>query len=276
MTQDPLLGRQFQNQYTLLRKLGEGGFGAVYEASSESQNVAIKILRASLSTDLEAQGRFAREARIISQLQHPSIVKIYEHGKTSDGIQWIAFELVEGETLEQKISRGALSEDELRRLLTLLLSALAQVHESGVVHRDLTPKNIMLRTQSDGSVTPCILDFGIASLRSDTGLTLSTFVSGTPRYMPPEQWQGLKYADARSDLYALGIIAYEALTGTLPFDAKSPISWMKAHHEALPKPLLDFLPESKISLALNKAIMKVLAKDPAQRFSSAREFLQSL
>jgi eukaryotic-like serine/threonine-protein kinase len=276
--QDHLLGRQLQARYVLQRKLGEGGFGAVYEAHDllGARQVAIKILRASLHAELEVQRRFAREARIIANLQHPGIVQLYEHGKTPDGIQWIAFERVQGETLECRVARGPLSEDEVLQLLHALLAALVEVHAQGVVHRDLTPKNILLRPSTEGVLSPCILDFGIASLRSDNTLTLSTFVSGTPRYMPPEQWRGLKYAEARSDLYSLGVIAYEALTGSLPFTANSPISWMRAHCDTPPRPLLDLLPVAQRPSALHDAIMKTLAKDPGERFSSARDFLAAL
>lgn len=274
--QDHLLGKRLQERYVLRRKLGEGGFGSVYEAEDllTPRRVALKILRASLHAEPEVQGRFEREARIISALRHPGIVHLYEHGKTPDGIQWIAFELVQGETLAQRLSRGPLSEVEVRSLLGSLLGALIEVHERGIVHRDLAPQNIMLRDQA--ALSPCILDFGIASLRSDSTLTLSTLVSGTPRYMSPEQWKGLKHAEVRSDLYSLGIIAYEALTGSLPFTANSPISWMRAHCDTPPRSLSECLPSGQRPSALHAAIMKTLAKAPSERFSSAREFFASL
>jgi serine/threonine protein kinase len=268
-----LIGKLLQDRYRLERRLGEGGFGSVYEArdSQSERQVAIKILRASVSNDSEVLGRFARDIRIITALQHPNMVQIYDHGKTSDGIQWIAFELIRGINLAERIAQSRLSEAELLPMLLQVLRALSAVHAQGIVHRDLTPKNIMLQES-----TPKLVDFGIASLRSDETLTASTMVSGTPCYMSPEQWQGLKFATHRSDLYSLGIIAYEALVGKLPFQAKSPISWMRAHCHTPPTPLIDLIQPNEISAPLQRAIMKSLAKDPAERFGSADEFAAAL
>lgn len=276
MTQDPLQGRVLQGRYTLQKKLGEGSFGVVYEAQEEHSQrpVSIKLLRATAIHE-EDISRFRREARIIAKLTHPGAVQIYDYGQTPDGIHWIAMELITGETLAARMSQGPLSEEALRALLIPLLESLGEVHAQGIVHRDLTPANIIL-SQSQGREIPRILDFGIASLRGDGTLTASTLVSGTPRYMSPEQWRGLKNADPRSDLYSLGVISYEALAGCLPFQATSPISWMRAHCHTPPKPLGESLSAPQASSTLQAAIMKSLAKEPSERFQTAGEFLAAL
>jgi serine/threonine-protein kinase len=268
---DPLLGRVLGEKYRLLKKLGEGGFGVVYAAEHVGRETAaaVKLIHPHLARDAEVLERFRREALAAGRLEHPLAVRIYGWGKTRDGLSWIAMERLFGQTLDARLSEaGALPEREVVGLLSPLCEVLAEAHAKGIVHRDLKPDNIML-TPGEGGVLPRVLDFGIAGLADAATLTGPEVVSGSPQYMAPEQWQGLTRADARSDIYALGVIAFQALSGRLPVEAESPTEWLKKHRAEAPLDLGEAMIGRPLSPAVRGAIMRAIAKDPAARHESA-------
>lgn len=275
---DPLLGRTFLNQYILRKKLGQGGYGSVYEADqpSISRKAAVKVLHPHLSNQPEIAIRFRREGLAASKLTHPAVVKIYNFGETEDGVIWIAMEFLEGEDLGTRLRRaGPVSSRELLLILGPICEALQEAHQKGIVHRDLKPDNIMLTKGPSGEVTPKLLDFGVAALVDDLQVTQSGALSGSPPYMPPEQWKGLKYTDARSDIYALGVVAYQCLTNHLPFDADTAPAWMQKHCTEPPLDMTLFV-NDQIPKATQSVIQKALLKDPNERFQTTLEFKKAL
>jgi uncharacterized protein len=282
--QDPLLGRTLLNQYIIRSKLGEGGFGAVYEADQPSmrRRVAIKTLHRHLIHNPQIVARFHREGMAASQLEHPYAVKMFNSGETDDGILWLAMEFLSGKTLEERIKEGGpLPPQEFVAIMSPVCEMLGEAHSKGIVHRDLKPDNIMLVPAPSGQIIPKVLDFGIAGLlESEGSATKSGVISGTPKYMSPEQWEGLKNTDARSDIYSLGIISYQCLSGQLPFHADSVPQWMQKHCFEEPPSLKDLTHNHSIPTALVQAIMKSLQKKPAARFQTMLEmrdaFQQSL
>jgi serine/threonine protein kinase len=277
---DPFIGRVLQDKFEIRKRLGQGGFGAVYEAYHREleSKVAVKTLHAGLAGSNQAVERFKREALATSKLQSPHVVKVFDRGSTPDGILWLAMEYVQGENLGDRIKRQKyLTEREFIEIFGPICEALQEAHSKGIIHRDLKPDNIMLTTLESGKPFPKILDFGIAALRtSDGSLTQSGTISGTPKYMAPEQWEGLKRTDPRSDIYSLGIIAYQCLSGNLPFSADSTFGWMKLHYNASPKPLREQMGERPLSKQTEAAVMKAIEKKPEHRFSSTLEFFQAL
>jgi serine/threonine protein kinase len=272
--QDTLIGRTLINQYIIRAKLGAGGFGAVYEAEqpSMSRKVAIKTLHKHLIHNAQIVARFHREGMAASRLDHPSSVKMFNSGETEDGTLWLAMEFLEGETLDKRIrGRGSLSPDALLEVFRPICEVLEEAHEKGITHRDLKPDNIMLLPRR-GKELIKLLDFGIAGLLDGGAMTQTGVVSGTPMYMPPEQWKGLKHTDARSDIYALGVILYQCLSGRLPFEADTAPGWMQKHCLEEPKELSNV----NCSEPLKAVIFKSLSKDPNHRPQSARELLTLL
>ena len=234
--------------------LGTGGMGTVYRAcDSAGSPVAIKFMAPSLAAHTESVARFKREIALLSRLDHPGVVRIIDHGE-SMGIPWLAMELVEGPTLAQRISKSPLSLDESRHLFEMLLRALAHAHASGIVHRDLKPGNVLLAPNG-----PKVADFGIAHLdvalaSRSTQLTSTHAVLGTFPYMSPEQRAG-RPLDARSDLYSVGVMFYEAITGDRPEGA-----FASLHSR-----------NRKIPIDIDRWLLKLLQPDPKARIASAEE-----
>jgi eukaryotic-like serine/threonine-protein kinase len=278
---DPLLGRVLLNQYVIQKKLGEGGFGAVYEAEQPAfhRKIAIKTLHRHLTSDKNVVARFHREGLLASKLEsHPSAIKMLNLGQTEDGYLWIAMEYLTGGTLTDRINQGPIPPGELVEILGPVCGLLDEAHRQGIVHRDLKPDNIMLVTQK-GKMVPKVLDFGIAGIidnPNETGITKTGTISGTPPYMSPEQWRGLKFTDARSDVYALGVIVYQCLAGKLPFEARSTPDWMLCHMMQPPAPLPVAVAGRLMPMELKPAILKSLAKEPSERYQSAGEFFLAI
>jgi serine/threonine protein kinase len=271
-----MLGRTLLGQYTISRKLGEGGFGAVYiaEQPSMQRQVAVKTLHRHLASNEAQMMRFRREGVAASKLVHPSVVKVFNFGDTDDGYLWIAMELLAGESLSERIARaGVFTVSQLMTLLLPLCEALQEAHDKGITHRDLKPQNIFLLSLADGKILPKILDFGIAGLVDDNTITNSRTISGTPQYMPPEQWRGLTHADHRSDIYALALIIYQCLTARLPFEAETAPAWMTKHCLEAPMSLSMVV---NVPSRFSQAIMKALSKDPADRPQRAMDLYQEL
>jgi tRNA A-37 threonylcarbamoyl transferase component Bud32 len=274
---DPLVGREVIGQYRIEKKLGAGGMGTVYLAQQTSiqRRAVIKVLRNQLDGKLDQSARFAIEAKAASNLNHPNIVTIYNYGQMEDGTLFLAMEYLEGETLEARIAQyGRLPPDRAVHVATQIASALGEAHAHGVVHRDLKPANIMLVPRAGEPDFVKVLDFGIAKT-ADAGLTSTGYVVGTPRYMSPEQLLG-KQIDGRSDIYSAGVVLYEMLAGVSPFQSESPIGWLRQHVDVEPKPPSAMIRGAKIPAAIERVVLRALAKQAADRPASMENFALEL
>lgn len=265
-----LTGRKL-GVYNVLDVLGKGGMGEVYKAQGDSKTVALKILPDELARQEEFRTRFQREAQTLQSLDHPNIVKLFSSGD-ADGTIYIAMEYIQGQELKDAIvEQTALSPQEARRILNHLADALDYAHEKGLVHRDIKPSNIMLRVGPDQETHQAVLmDFGIAKIKDARTRYTGSGAIGTIDYMAPEQIMTAKEVDKRADIYALGIVAYEMLTGKRPFEGNA-AQVMFAHiQQPAPDPRET---HADIPRSMAKAIMKALDKDPNERFQSAGEFV---
>ncbi|MBL8936571.1 MAG: protein kinase, partial [Archangium sp.] len=243
--------------------------------------VVLKVLRQALLGDERTVARFQREAKAASRLNHPNSISVLDFGQADDGAMYIAMEYVQGKDLHQILSREwPLPESRVMRVMSQVLSALADAHSVGVIHRDLKPENIM---GSQGRSEPDfvkVLDFGIAKIvdgSDDEGpaLTRAGFVCGTPEYMSPEQARGAKL-DHRSDLYAVGVILYQLVSGMLPFDSDSAVGFATKHLTEIPPPPTKRRPDARVSPAMERLIMKALSKNPDERPQTAEQFRAEL
>lgn len=258
-------------RYQVIEPLGSGGMATVYKAYQPSleREVALKVLRPGFADDPEFLARFQREARAIAKLRHPHIVQVFDFEQV-EGRYLLAMEYLEGGTLKDRLAEGApLPPAEVARIVSEVAEALAYGHARGIVHRDIKPSNVMLADGGRAVVT----DFGIAKIIGGEGQTQTGVGMGTPEYMAPEQGLG-SAVDGRADIYALGAMAYELLTGRVPFTADTPLAVVLAHVRD-PLPLPSRL-NPAISAATERALLKALAKDPAQRFASAPDFAAAL
>lgn len=257
--------------YRILEQIGRGGMATVYKAYQPAMDryVAIKVLPAHFMQDPTFVERFEREARTIARLEHPHILPVHDYGKTPDGVTYIVMRYVEAGTMSDLLKQSRLSLNEIIRLFSQVGDALAYAHEQGVIHRDMKPSNILVDTRGQ----PFLTDFGLARMvEGDSNLTGSMLI-GTPAYMAPEQGQG-QPADKRTDIYALGIILYEMVTGQTPFEAETPMAVMIKHMtEALPLPsqLNPDLPP-----AIERVILKALAKQPQARYQNVADMIKAL
>ncbi|HKS05893.1 MAG TPA: protein kinase [Gemmatimonadaceae bacterium] len=262
--------------YDLGAEIGRGGMGVVYRARDLKlkRTVAIKVLPPELGFRAEIRTRFLREAETAAQLSHPNIVPIYSVDE-KDGIVFFVMSLIEGQNLAHWIhDHGAMEPERARRLLRDVADALAYAHAQGVVHRDVKPDNILLDKSSG---RPMVTDFGIARAiteGADSRLTATGIAIGTPAYMSPEQSAGDKQIDGRSDLYSLGVVAYQVLSGDLPFIASSTPAMLVKHLSEQPMPL--HLKRSSVPRELADVVMCLLAKDPADRFENATALVDAL
>ncbi len=255
--------------FRILGLLGRGGMAAVYRAQDTrlDRTIALKVLPPEFLHDGTFARRFEQEARVVAKLEHPNIVPIYASG-IDDGIPWMSMRLLAGGTLGTVLKNRRPERGEAVRMLRSVADALDYAHALGIVHRDIKPTNILL----DGSGGVCIGDFGLAQmLEGDPGLTRTGTLIGTPHYMAPEQALG-QPADHRSDIYSLGIVAYEIFVGAMPFTADSPVSVLLKHvNQRLPVPS-----DSLVSRPMMDVIQKAVAKSPSMRWRSAGEFVSRL
>ena len=264
-------GQKINDRYQIIRSIGEGGMANVYLAYDPilDRNVAVKILRGDLSSDEKFVRRFQREAISASSLTHPNIVEMYDVGE-DDGNYFIVMEYVDGKTLKSLIKkRGALTLAEVIDIMLQLTSAISCAHDSYIIHRDIKPQNVMIL--DDGRVK--ITDFGIAIASNATELTETNSVMGSVHYLPPEQANG-KGATIKSDIYSLGILMYELLTGTVPFKGENAVEIaLKQLRDPIPSicSLRDDVPQS-----VENIILKACAKNPKNRYDSAREMYQDI
>ncbi|MDX6652124.1 MAG: eukaryotic-like serine/threonine-protein kinase [Solirubrobacterales bacterium] len=255
-------------RYKLVRRLGSGGMADVWCAEDEhlGRTVALKILHERFAQDREFVERFRREASSAAGLQHPNVVGVFDRGEF-EGTYYIAMELLEGESLKQRIARG-LSIPEALAIIRQILSAARFAHERGIIHRDFKPQNVIISREGKATVT----DFGIAHAGASE-ITQTGSVMGTAHYLSPEQAQGLPVT-AASDLYSTGIILYECLTGHVPFEAESSVAVALKQVSEMPRRPSALNPE--VSPALDAVVMRALAKDPARRFADADAFRLAL
>ena len=261
------------SQYEVIRLLGRGGMGAVYLAREPflDREVAVKVLPAELASG-DARERFLREARTAARLSHPHIVPLHTFGQCGDLLFYV-MGYVDGEPLEARLQRmGRLPHDEARRIIDELSDALHYAHQMGVVHRDVKPDNVLIDRHTGRAL---LTDFGIAKQRAETAtLTRTGMIVGTPHYMSPEQAAGVADIDGRSDIYALGVIAYRMLTGHLPFQGSSLREVLSQHAVAIP--IAPSKTDETIPLELDQVVMRSLAKDPAERWQTAAHIRQTL
>lgn len=283
---DPLIGQVVGGRHRIKRVLGEGGMGIVYEAEQQMGSalrpVAVKTLHSHLSKDPNVRERFNRECGIVAQLDHANTVRIYDFGDLPDGTLYIAMEFVKGHALADLLQEcGPLSTERVLKIMKQICGALDEAHELGIVHRDLKPENVILGDRAGESDFVKVLDFGIAArtesadAKKEQKLTQQGMVLGTPPYMSPEQFTG-KELDRRSDIYSLGVMAYEMLTGRLPFDAETPWEWATQHMTASPTPFEASAPSAAIPAGVRQAILRALAKNRDERQGTAKEFFADL
>ena len=280
---DPLIGRTLDEKYRLDERLGTGGMGTVYRATHLliDRPVAIKLLNPRYVEDEAAQVRFRREARAAGRIQHTNAVTVTDFGRTSDGFVYIVMELLEGRTLREVLAHDApLDTARSVSMMLQVSAAVGAAHEAGVIHRDLKPANIFVVQRKDAPPYIKVLDFGIAKLAADAlddddtnTLTQVGAMIGTPRYMSPEQCDGAKLTPA-SDVYSLGIILYEMLTGTTPFNGTSPIAIAIKHSSTPPRSPREFVPT--IPPALEEIVLHALEKRPEDRPADANAFRSEL
>ena len=287
---DPLLGTTIAGRFTILGRLGRGSMGAVYRARQQAvgRDVALKLVRQDRAHDPETKGRFEREARAISALVSPHTVTAFDFGEAEDGSWFLAMEMLEGETVGDRLRRvGRLDWFDALRFTRDALESLAEAHAKGIIHRDLKPDNLflsrVLSSSGGGAQEACkVLDFGIAKWSRDEDAskidqleTQAGTVFGTPRYMSPEQAQGSPL-DARSDLYSLGVLLYQMLSGRAPFVDDDAVVVMARHIKDPPPRFETMSPEVKVPESIEALLWRVLAKSPAERPSTAEQMIAEL
>ena len=276
------LASGLSNRYRILRGLGQGGMGRVFLAEQVAVGnrlVALKVLHHKLLEDPDFLQRFQDEASSTGRIRHQNVVTVYECGQADDGSPYIAMEYLEGESLRQTLKRrGSLPLLEAVEILQQAARGLNAAHKLGIVHRDLKPDNIFLTQDDDGQVLVKIVDFGIAKMRESTSHTMTGLSVGTPAYMSVEQASGMRSdeLDARSDVYSLGIVAYEMITGRVPFQANTPLAYLKKHLVEPPVSISVSRPDLHIAPQVDEAIMKALQKERTDRYPTAPDFARAL
>jgi serine/threonine-protein kinase len=275
---DTLLGQTLDGRFHLTRKIGEGGMGAVYEAESNGKKVAVKVLRDKYIDRPTVAQRLVQEARLAASIQHEHIVDMVDSGKTEDGRTFVVMELLAGESLAELLRReGALPEARAAELVKQVAGALAAAHAHGIVHRDVKPENVFLVAGASDFVK--VVDFGISTTVRDARdaevpggelgrLTSTGMVLGTPFYMSPEQARGDDEIDHRIDVYALGVILYECLTGEVPFRGANYLGIISKVLNEHPVPPRQLRPELRMSEAIERVCLKAMAKSRDDRYPS--------
>ncbi len=274
---DPVVGLTLAGRYVLEARLARGGMATVYLARHTliGRHVAIKLLRRDLCNDPVQRDRFLREARACNRIDHENIVQITDFGEGEDGRIFLVMEYLPGESLHHRIGRGILAPMRALDITGQIAAGLARAHQTGVIHRDLKPDNILLLPplEPGGRDRVKVLDFGIAKLLDQPSLTAADKIFGTPGYIAPEYAAG-STLDARADLYSLGVVLYEMVTGRLPFEASSPAELLVKHMLHPPIPPRTFQPD--LPDILERFILRLLVKNPDQRFRDAFHLLEEL
>lgn len=270
-----MLGKTVGGRFRLIQRLGSGGMSSVYLARHIliDRLMAIKALRRDLSRDPVQRDRFLREARAVNRINHENIVEISDFGETEDGLVYLVMEYVPGEPLQKVLGQGSVSTARALDIVEQCASALGRAHQMGVIHRDLKPENILIVRRKERRDFVKLLDFGIAKILDAPSLTGSQQIFGTPGYIAPEYIQSNEI-DGRADLYSLGCILYEMVTGALPFDYEYPGDLLVKHVTEEPVPPRSR--RSTVEPALEDFILRSLAKDPERRFRDAFHFRREL
>jgi len=274
---DPLIGTVLGGRFEIERVLGSGGMSVVYKAKQlvVDRPVAIKTLHIQLRTRPGAVERFRREIKSLCKLTSPNIVTVYDCIFSADGQPYVVMDYLQGMSLEQLVkSSGPLSPERAQKIFLQISTALEHAHKNGVIHRDLKPSNVMIINDTDEFVK--VVDFGLAKLGEDNvKLTKSGEVWGSPPYMSPEQWRS-EPCDARSDIYALGTLMYEALTGRDAFKADTLYQFLQKHLNETPADFITANPNVSIPAKFERVVFKAFAKNPAQRYQSMSEVKEAL
>ena len=277
--EDDLIGQVLQDTYRITRRIAEGGMGVVYEASHvrlSKKRYAVKVLISAIMHMPNVYARFQREAEIASELGHPNIVDVQDSNQTADGRAYIVMEYLEGEDMGAYLEQGPMPPREVARVMRQVASALQVAHDEGVVHRDIKPANIFLVDTLDGETRVKVLDFGISKItHSQSIVTAEQSLLGTVYYMSPEQAEGcIPDIDHLTDIFALGTICYQALSGLLPFNAPTMpgVIYQICHKE--PEPLTELMPE--LPPAVDRVLARALAKEKADRYQRVEEFAREL
>jgi len=277
---DPLIGQVIDDRYRILRVIGLGGMGVVYEAEATrlGRRCAVKVLLPEYTRNENAVARFAREAQVAARVKHPNVVEIFDTGTTQDGLGYIAMELLEGETLDSTLDRdGPLPWPRAQRIILQICRALAAAHAEGIVHRDMKLENCFLCSRGGDAHFIKVLDFGIAKLTTPEAgrLTVTNSVIGTYSYMAYEQICG-EEVDHRADVWATGVILYELLTGHLPFNGNNPGQIWRAITENDPAPMRSLAPQAGIPEALEPIVRRAMARSLADRYPSIQAFARAI
>lgn len=280
---DPLLGTVLADKYEILRVLGSGGMSVIYQARHKYMEriCAVKLLHPFLVGETDMFRRFQYEAKAASTLSHPNIVGTHDFGITNDGRAYLVMDYLVGEDLSSILEReGILTEAQAREIFRQAFMGLDHAHAKGLIHRDLKPSNLFLEPQTDGSVIVKLVDFGIAKMSGNEvggaqNLTRTGEVFGSPLYMSPEQCAG-KPLDARSDIYSLGCVMYEVLTGRTPLLGDTALETMHMHLKDKPKTISNIAPNLSVSPELESAVMRCLAKKPEERFESVGALYEAI
>ena len=275
-----LIGSIIADRYLVLEKLGEGGMGRVYLAEhvKMGRKSAVKVMNPGAVTDADAISRFNREAANASRISHQHVAQVYDFGETSDGLIYLAMEYVEGEALTDILARdGALPPERAGEIVRQIAEALSVAHDMGIVHRDLKPDNVMLAKFRDGSDCVKVVDFGIAKAAGVEAqkVTKTGLVIGTPEYMSPEQIAG-DPLDGRSDIYSLGLVAFNIMTGRLPFPSRTAQESVIMRLTEPPVRLAQMRPQIAWTPKVQEVMDRALQRDAALRFASANEFGRAL
>ena len=280
MQQANLVGKTLTGRYKLLAMIGQGGMGTVYRASDSQMServVAVKVLAPHLVSDEKQVIRFEQEARAANQLRHPNTISVLDFGRDPDGHIFMVIEFLTGEDLTAILRRGRVDVERALYIMRQVCKSLAEAHSKGIVHRDLKPDNIFVCEIYGEKDFVKVIDFGIAKFLEDesANLTQAGKMFGTPRYLSPEQAQG-KRLDNRSDLYSLGVILFECITGSPPFSAEEAIAVAIKHVQEAPPSLEEIAPDIVVPDAVDSLIFKLLAKRPENRHQSAEEVVASI
>lgn len=276
-----LVGRTLQGHYEIVKKIGEGGMSFVYLAIdiATRERYAIKVLSSALSMDENAMARLRREAALGMRLAHPNICHIIRLGETEDGLVYVVMPFVEGEILADRTHRrGQLPLHEVTKLLKDMAAGLHVAHELKIVHRDLKPENVMVCRNDDGVDYAVVMDFGLAKERKAGAelqkLTATGIILGTPEFMSPEQLRG-KPLDPRTDIYSLGLMTYEMLTGKLPFTGRTQQEMMIARLRSEPVPLRKIRPDLDLPESVERVLKRAMERNPDDRYQTTLEFAEA-
>ncbi|CAN5207328.1 hypothetical protein BH11MYX1_BH11MYX1_25970 [soil metagenome] len=268
---DPFVGKVIDGRYEIQQRVGEGGMGVVYKARQMSIDrvIALKMLNQQMQGDQQWVQRFYNEAKACSRLQHPNTIRMFDFGQTQDGRLFMTMEFLDGLSLRDALQGGPLAPQRVVKVLIQCCASLAEAHSIGIIHRDIKPDNVFLLNMAGSPDFVKLLDFSVAKLlEGDRMKTQAGVVFGTPQYMSPEQGRGLPL-DARSDIYALGVLAYEMLVGTVPFNDDNPMTVIQMHLHGVIPPMPDSVPYQ-----VQQIVRRAMEKDAARRYQSSGEMMQ--